>query len=119
MMRYLNLLVFLLLPIVTFAQTAAQYPVTGLSAAGYNPVLLGTTGSIGGGALLAGQCASGTVSVTNATTSMVALTDPNTYPGDGTYWDAQVTSAGTVTVKVCAAIALTPTASTYNVRVLQ
>lgn len=82
-------------------------------------ILAGTSGSIGGGALLAGACASGTLTVTGATTSMVALTDPNTYPGDGTLWDAQVTSANTVTVKVCAIIAITPTASTYNVRVLQ
>lgn len=81
--------------------------------------LSGTSGSIGGGALIAGQCASGTATVTGATTSMVALADPNTYPGDGTIWDAQVTSANTVTVKVCAIIALTPTSSTYNVRVLQ
>lgn len=81
--------------------------------------LSGTSGSIGGGALIAGQCASGTATVTGATTSMVALADPNTYPGDGTIWDAQVTSANTVTTKVCAIIALTPTASTYNIRVLQ
>jgi hypothetical protein len=83
------------------------------------PTLSGTSGSIGGGALIAGQCATGTLTVTGATTTMVALTDPNTYPGDGTIWDAQVTAANTVTVKVCAIIALTPTASTYNVRILQ
>lgn len=82
-------------------------------------VLTGTTGSIGGGALLAGACASGTVSVTDSTTSMVAVASPNTYPGDGIVWDAQVTANGTVTVKVCAILALTPTASTYNVRVIQ
>lgn len=82
-------------------------------------ILSGTTGSIGGGALLAGQCSSGTVTITGATTSMVALADPQTYPGDGTIWDGQVTSANTVTVKVCAIIALSPGASLYNVRVLQ
>lgn len=83
------------------------------------PILSGTTGSIGGGALLAGACTSGTVNITGATSSMVAETDPNTYPGDGAVWDAQVTSNGVVTVKVCAIIALTPGASTYNVRVFQ
>lgn len=92
-------------------------PTTNLPAAAVT--LSGTSGSIGGGALIAGQCASGTATVTGATTSMVALTDPNTYPGDGTIWDAQVTSSNTVTVKVCAIIALTPAASTYNIRVLQ
>jgi hypothetical protein len=81
--------------------------------------LAGTSGSIGGGALIAGQCTSGTATVAGATTSMVALADPNTYPGDGTIWDAQVTSSNTVTTKVCAIIALTPTSSTYNIRVLQ
>src|SRR6267142_564215 len=69
--------------------------------AGTTPILSGTSGSIGGGALLAGACATGTATVTGATTAMVALTDPNTYPGDGTIWDAQVTSSNTVTVKVC------------------
>lgn len=82
-------------------------------------ILTGTTGSIGGGALIAGACASGTVGVTNAATTMVAVATPNTYPGDGAVWSAQVTSAGTVTVRVCALVALTPTASTYNVRVIR
>lgn len=81
--------------------------------------LSGTTGSIGGGALVAGQCTSGTVSVTNSTTSMSVIATPATYPGDGAEWEGYVSSAGTVTVKVCAIVALTPTASTYNVRVLQ
>jgi len=84
-----------------------------------NPTLSGTSASIGGGALAAGACASGTASVTGATTSMVATSSPNTYPGDGAVWSSQVTSANTVTVRVCAIVALTPTASTYNVRVIQ
>lgn len=81
--------------------------------------LSGTTPSIGGGALLAGACASDTVTVAGAITSMVSSASPNTYPGDGSTWSAQVTSSNTVTVRVCATVALTPTASTYNVRVLQ
>ncbi len=79
----------------------------------------GTSGSIGGGALGAGACTSGTVSITGATTSMVAVASPNTYPGDGATWSAQVTSSSTVTVYVCATVALTPGASTYNVRVIK
>lgn len=81
--------------------------------------LTGTTGSIGGGALVAGACTSGTVAVANSTTSMAVVTTPVTYPGDGAEWEGYVSTAGTVTVKVCAIVALTPTASTYNVRVLQ
>ncbi len=83
------------------------------------PTLTGATGSIGGSALAAGACTSGTATVSGAATSMAAAASPNTYPGDGIIWDGQITSANTVTVKVCAIVALTPTASTYNVRVLQ
>jgi hypothetical protein len=72
------------------------------------PALTATTASIGGSILIAGACTTGTVAVPGATTSMVALVDPQTYPGDGTIWDGQVTSAGTVTVKICAIIGITP-----------
>lgn len=78
----------------------------------------GTTGSIGGSLLAAGACSSGTVSVTSSTTAMAVAATPVTYPGDGNYWVGYVSTAGTVTVKVCAAVAGTPGASTYNVRVL-
>lgn len=80
--------------------------------------LTGTSGSLGGGALAAGACASGTVSITGSTTAMSVVATPVTYPGDAIYWKAYVSAAGTVTVKVCAAIAATPTSSTYNVRVI-
>jgi hypothetical protein len=61
-----------------------------------------------------------TVAIAGATTSMVAITDPVTYPGDGFVWAAQITAANTVTVRVCryATGSGTPTASTYNVRVI-
>jgi hypothetical protein len=83
--------------------------------------LSGTTGSIGGSALTAGQCATGTVTVTGATTSMVAAVSPagGTSPGTGYVWQGQVTSSNTVTVSVCAIAAGTPTSTTYNVRVIQ
>jgi hypothetical protein len=92
-----------------------------LSVGGVNvaPNLIGTTASIGGSALAAGACTSGTVAVTGSTTSMAVVATPATYPGDGIFWHGYVSTAGTVTVKVCASIAATPTASAYNVRVLQ
>lgn len=77
-----------------------------------------TTSAIGGSALVAGQCASTTVAVTNSTTAMAVSASPVTYPGDGNYWVSYVSTAGTVTVKVCAAVAGTPTSSAYNVRVI-
>jgi hypothetical protein len=81
--------------------------------------LTSTTASIGGSALAAGACASFAQSVPNSATSMAAVASPVTYPGDGFEWGAYVSAAGTVTVKVCALIAGTPAASTYNVRVIQ
>ena len=50
---------------------------------------------------------------------MAVDASPVTYPGDGMAWRAYVSAASTVTVKVCADVAGTPVASTYNVRVLQ
>ena len=83
--------------------------------------LSATTGSIGGSALAAATCTSGTASVTGATTGMVAAASPVAYPGDGISWRAYISTAGTATVKVCndTAGAITPTASAYNVRVVQ
>jgi len=77
-----------------------------------------TSGSLGGSALTAGTCSSVTVAVAGSTVGMRATANPSTYPGDGTYWYAYVSAAGTVTVKVCASAAsVTPTSSTYNVGV--
>jgi hypothetical protein len=102
---------------VCYAGTAGQTQDCGVA---LPPVALsGTTVSIGGSALAAGQCASGTAAVSGATTSMVALASPTAYPGDGMAWRSYVSSANTVTVKVCAEAAGTPAASTYNVRVIQ
>jgi hypothetical protein len=83
--------------------------------------LSGTSASIGGSALDVGACASGTVMVTGATTSMAVVVSPagGAGPGSGFVWKGYVSSAGTVTVQVCAIAAATPTATTYNVRVIQ
>lgn len=84
-------------------------------------ILCATTGSIGGGALLVGASASGTVSVAGAQIGMPCIAQPS----DGTDMIAVgaipvciVTGANTVTVRVIAILALTPTAKTYAVRVL-
>jgi len=82
-----------------------------------SPGIIGTTASIGGGALLVAGCTSGTITVAGAAAGMGVVVAPNTYPGDGTFWYGYVSSANTVTVKVCVVLALTPTASTYTVRV--
>lgn len=94
---------------------------TALQAGGVavKPALAGTSASIGGSALIAGQTVTTTVTVTGATTAMVAVCSPVTYPGAAFTWDAYVSAADTVTVVLQATIAGTPTASAYNVRVIQ
>jgi hypothetical protein len=84
-------------------------------------MMSGTTVSIGGGALLAGACASGTATVTGAVVGMPAIATPSdgtNIPALGTSISATVTATNTVTVNVCALLALTPSAKTYSVRVL-
>lgn len=106
---------------VVFAQVpavntgTATYPTSG----SMGVVMTATTGTITPGILIAGACGSGTVAVTSSTTSMPVSVSANTYPGDGVVVFGYVSTNGTVTVKVCAIVGLTPTASTYNVRVLQ
>ena len=81
--------------------------------------LPGTSASLGGSSLGGGACSTTTVSVPGATTAMAVAVSPVTYPGNNFYWRGYVSSAGTVTVGVCAQSFGTPTASVYNVRVLQ
>lgn len=85
--------------------------------------LSGTTGSIGGTALAAGACATGTATISGAVggAGMVAVAQPSNGndPGAGMSWKTFISSNGTVTVNVCAAVAGTPIASTYYVKVIQ
>jgi hypothetical protein len=102
-------------PIQTTSTTPVATLGTGLS---------GVTGSIGGSALSLGACATGTVSITGASTAVsslgaVIVVTPNTFPGAGFDWNrAYLSATDTVTVQVCADVAGTPTASTYNVKVI-
>jgi len=102
--------------VVTFSGTSGQ-----IQDGGVGMPLAGTTGSIGGSALSAGQCASGTVGIAGATTSMSVVVSPagGVIPGPGFVWRGYVSAAGTVTAQVCAMVAGTPSATTYNVRVIQ
>ena len=83
--------------------------------------LSGTTSSIGGSALAAGACTTGTASVTGISTAMAVAASPVADPGSGFTWNALVSSTTTVTVRVCniSGASATPTAETYNVRVVQ
>jgi hypothetical protein len=83
--------------------------------------LSGTTSSIGGSALAAGVCTTGTATVTGVSTAMTASASPVADPGTGFTWNAWVSSTTTVTVRVCniSSASATPTAETYNVRIIQ
>lgn len=80
----------------------------------------GTTGSIGGSLLALGSCASGTATVSGAVSGMTATAQESdgSFVGGSFTVRAIITSSNTVTVEVCAAAAGTPTAKTYNVRVV-
>lgn len=102
-------------PAVAGANTAtlpAQTGIVGL-------VMTATSTSLGGSALAAGACSSTTVTATGAATGMGVVATPAADPGVGTYWQAFVSAANTVTVRVCATISVTPTAETYAIRVTQ
>ena len=92
---------------------------TGRSYGQTGPILSAVTGSISGGLTL-GTCNTATVSVPGATTGMVAMVSPasGTSMANGIQWQAQVTSANTVTVWECGLVIVTPAATTFNVRVI-
>jgi Pectate lyase superfamily protein len=83
--------------------------------------LSGTTSSIGGSALAAGVCTTGTATVSGLSTAMAAVASPVADPGTGFTWNAWVSSTTTITVRVCniSGASATPTAETYNVRAIQ
>ncbi|WP_433965146.1 hypothetical protein [Tunturiibacter gelidiferens] len=79
--------------------------------------LTGTTGSIGGAALAAGACATGTATIAGGVAGhpvYVSTADGSDIGGDF-FYRAVTTNATTVTVSVCAAVAGTPAAKTYAV----
>lgn len=118
---FLAAVILAALAIYSTAQTpavnsgTATYPMSG----GIPAYAAATTVSIGGTLLAAGACSTGTVSITGVTTAMAVIASPVTWPGDGTNITGYVSSSGVVTIKVCALVAITPTSTTYNIRVIQ
>jgi len=94
---------------------------TGTNQGWYTPSSLGvlstTTGSIGGSLLALGCTSEGTVTVTGATTSMACLMSGVGGNPTNVQPQCSVSSAGTVTVQFCTAVAVTPAAQTYAIRV--
>lgn len=83
-------------------------------AAIFSPIL-SITGSIGGSALAVNACSTGTAAITGGTAGHAVQVSGGTLLGGNYKLDAVVTNSTTVTVEVCAIVAGTPTAQTYNV----
>lgn len=83
--------------------------------------LTGATSTIGGSALAAGACTTGTAAIANSTTSMVVAVSPSADPGTGIVWEGWISADGTATVRVCNVTpsSVTPAAETYNVRAIR
>ena len=84
------------------------------------PILAGTSASIGGLPLNAGQCASGSVTIPGAQIGMAGIATAS----DGSYQSgftvqALGTASNMAMVNVCAIAAGTPAPKSYNVRLLQ
>jgi len=73
------------------------------------------TVTLGGGALLAGQFASTTITVPGATVGMSVTVTPQSDPGVGAIWHGFVSAPNTVTVRVGVIVALTPSSTVFNV----
>ena len=99
---------------------SCRFP-NGLTASNFNGVLSGTTGVIGGSALAAGACTTGATTVSGAAigTPVAVSASDGSLPSGLVMLRAAVTATNTVTVQVCAVAAVTPTAVSYAVRVVQ
>jgi hypothetical protein len=84
--------------------------------------LAGTTGSIGGASLAVNACSTGAATVYGVSSAMAIqvtpVADPNAAAALNYTWYGYMSGTNTVTVKVCALVAGTPTATAYNVRVI-
>lgn len=101
-------------PGITIGGSWPSYTVT----ANQGTLMTATSASIGGGLLLLGGCNTTDVTVSGATTGMVAIASPSTSLANGVQWQAAVISANTVRVYECALLTVTPASTTFQVRVI-
>ena len=88
--------------------------------AGTTPApLVATSAAFAPGAMTTQTCAQQNTTVATATTAMVAAVSPVTAPASGFVWSASVSATNTVTINLCNITTgtLTPTSTTYNIRV--
>ncbi|HEV2305494.1 MAG TPA: hypothetical protein VGR93_08245, partial [Candidatus Acidoferrales bacterium] len=63
-------------------------------------------------------CSDATATLTGVTTAMAVAISPQTSPGANVSWSGFVSAANTVDVRLCTLAAFTPSAVTFNIRVL-
>lgn len=63
-------------------------------------------------------CNDTTVTVTGANTSMAVSVSPQSSPGANVAWSGFVSAASTVDIRLCTLVAFTPSAVTYNIRLI-
>lgn len=72
------------------------------------------------GAIIGIGCDTATTSVdATVSSSTVFITTPQTFPGAGLFWQTYLSATGVITTEVCSDVTVTPTASTYNVRIIK
>jgi hypothetical protein len=89
--------------------------------AGTTPApLVATSASFAPGSMSAQTCAQQTTTVTGATSSMAAAVSPTTPPASGFVWSSSVTT-NAVVINLCNTTSgsLSPTSTTYAIRVIQ
>lgn len=108
--------------LTSFTAAAGSFTSMTVNGGAVLPSLSGTTGSIGGSFLASpGTTVTGTVTVAGAVVGapVAVSASDGTSPNGLVVLSASVTSTNTVTVQLSALAAVTPTAKTYNVRVIQ
>lgn len=102
----------------TSTSAAARVTVNGLFALQASSTIL--TPSISG-AIVGLGCDTATSSVDASITSSTSafITTPTTFPGAGLFWQTYLSAAGLITTEVCSDVTVTPTASTYVVKIVK
>lgn len=77
------------------------------------------TASISGAIVGLGCDSADTSGLSGLASTTAFITTPQTYPGDGLNWFTYALNSTTIRTKVCSDVTVTPTASTYNVKIIR
>jgi hypothetical protein len=105
-------------PYVSIAGAVSSSTFTVNGSVSFKGISYVQTASLGGGALLAGACSSVTTTSSGLSSTTAIVTTPQSDPGDGFSWNSIVMASTSIKTRVCAAVAGTPTASLYNLKII-